>query len=72
MVSVGIDVSKGKSTVCFLTDYGEVLYKSFEISHTEKDLSHMMDLISTTKEEVRAVMESTGSYHLPMLNCSTF
>ncbi len=68
MVSVGVDVSKGKSTVCFLTDYGEVLYKPFEISHTEKDLSHMVDLISSTKEEVRAVMESTGSYHLPILN----
>ena len=27
MDSVGVDVSKGKSTVCFLTDCGEVLYK---------------------------------------------
>lgn len=68
MVSVGIDVSKGKSTVCFLTSYGEVLYKPFEISHTERELSHLIDLISSVKEDVRAVMESTGSYHLPILN----
>jgi transposase len=34
MVSVGVDVSKGKSTVCFLTDCVEVLYEPFEISHT--------------------------------------
>lgn len=68
MVSIGVDVSKGKSTVCFLTDYGEVLYKPFEISHTGPDLSHLIDLISSTKEESRAVMESTGSYHLPILN----
>lgn len=68
MVSVGVDVSKGKSTVCFLTGYGEVLYKPFEISHTERDLSHLVDLISSVKEDVRAVMESTGSYHLPILN----
>ena len=68
MVSIGVDVSKGKSTVCFLTDYGEVLYKPFEISHTGPDLSHLIDLISFTKEEARAVMESTGSYHLPILN----
>lgn len=68
MVSVGIDVSKGKSTVCFLTGYGEVLYKPFEISHTERELSHLIHLISSVKEDVRAVMESTGSYHLPILN----
>ena len=68
MVSIGVDVSKGKSTVCFLTGYGEVLYKPFEISHTERDLSHLVDLISSVKEDVRAVMESTGSYHLPILN----
>jgi len=68
MVSVGVDVSKEKSTVCFLTGYGEVLYKPFEISHTERDLSHLVDLISSSKEDVRAVMESTGSYHLPILN----
>lgn len=68
MVSVGIDVSKGKSTVCFLKPYGEVLYKPFEVSHTEKELSHLLDLISSSTEEIRVIMESTGIYHLPILN----
>lgn len=67
MVSVGVDVSKEKSTICFLTNCGEVLYKPFEVSHTDRDLSHLIDLISSVKEDVRVVMESTGSYHLPIL-----
>lgn len=31
MVSIGIDISKGKSTVCFLKPYGEVLHKQYEM-----------------------------------------
>lgn len=32
MISVGIDVSKGKSTVCLLKPYGEVVSSPFEVS----------------------------------------
>lgn len=38
MISVGIDVSKEKSTVCILKPYGEVICAPYEITHTEKDL----------------------------------
>ncbi|SMC79576.1 hypothetical protein SAMN06296952_2786, partial [Oscillospiraceae bacterium] len=31
MISVGIDVSKEKSTVCILKPYGEVVCKPFEL-----------------------------------------
>lgn len=68
MVSVGIDVSKGKSTICFLKLYGEVVHKPFEAYHTENSLSHLIDLISSLNDEIRVVMEATGSYHLPILN----
>jgi len=68
MVSIGIDVSKGKSTVCFLKLYGEVLHKPFEVEHTESSLSHLINLISLIQEDVRVVMESTGIYHLPILD----
>ena len=34
MISVGIDVSKGKSTVCILKPYGEIVSKPFNITHT--------------------------------------
>lgn len=67
MVSIGIDISKGKSTVCFLKPYGEVLHKPFEILHTESGLNHLSELIISLKEDVKVVMEATGSYHVPVL-----
>ena len=33
MISVGIDVSKGKSTVCVLKPYGEIVCRPFEMQH---------------------------------------
>ena len=36
MISVGVDVSKGKSTVCILKPYGEVVSSPFEIHHVRK------------------------------------
>lgn len=67
MISVGTDVSKGKSTVCFMKPYGELLHKPFEVQHTESDLRHLVDQINTLTEETRVVMESTGAYHFPVL-----
>jgi len=58
MVSIGIDVSKGKSAVCFLKLHGEVLHKPFEIEHTESSLPHLINLISLIQEDVRVVMEA--------------
>nr|WP_330389779.1 transposase [Cellulosilyticum sp. I15G10I2] len=66
-ISVGIDISEGKSTVCILKPYGEVISKPFEISHTEKDLSELVRMIERLDDEVRIVMEATGDYHLPVL-----
>ena len=39
MLSVGIDVSKEKSTVCGMHHLGEIVFGPFEIAHTESDLS---------------------------------
>lgn len=33
MISVGMDVSKGKSTVCILRPYGELVKPVFEVTH---------------------------------------
>ena len=41
MISVGVDVSKEKSTICILKPYGEVIQKPFEVNHTEKELSKL-------------------------------
>ncbi len=67
MVTIGIDISKGKSTACFLKPYGEVLHRPFEIQHTESGLNHLLELISSLNEDARVVMEATGSYHVPIL-----
>ena len=67
MVSVGVDVSKGKSTVCFMRPYGEVLISPYTVQHCEKDLMHLVEQIHRLHDEVRVVMESTGSYHYPIL-----
>lgn len=68
MVSVGIDVSKGKSMVCILRPYGEVIQSPFEVQHTEQDLMLLVEKIQALPErEVRVVLEATGIYHLPVV-----
>ena len=70
MISVGIDVSKGKSTVCILKPYGEIVSKPFNITHTQKDLSELSSMLFRLNDEVKIVMEATGIYHLPVLTYS--
>lgn len=66
MISVGIDVSKGKSTVCILKPGGEVIKPPFEIDHTADELDSLVYLINSFDEETRVVLEDTGHYHLPV------
>lgn len=67
MVCIGIDVSKGKSTVCIMKPYGEIISRPYEIMHTEEDLRGLVNTIKTLKEDKKVVMEATGIYHLPVL-----
>ena len=67
MISVGVDVSKGKSTVCILKPYGEIVCSPFEVQHVEKDLDDFDGLLKKLDGEIRVVMEATGIYHLPVL-----
>ena len=69
MISVGIDISKGKSMVCILKPYGEVVAKPFEVRHTEHDLEALAAMLQKLNDEVKVVMEATGVYHLPVLTC---
>ena len=46
MNAVGIDVSKGKSTVAILRPGGEVIASPFEVSHNPKKFSELVNLIS--------------------------
>ena len=67
MLSIGIDVSKGKSTVCGMKPGGEIVYAPFEVQHTREGMSELVSLLRSSGEEVRAVLESTGSYHCPVV-----
>jgi hypothetical protein len=67
MYAVGIDVSKGKSTVAINLN-GELIVKPFEFEHTEDGISKLLDKIKDIdKEEIKFVMEATGIFHLPIL-----
>lgn len=69
MICIGMDVSKGKSTVCIRRQGGETLREPFELQHTEEDLDALCAFLEELSqlEEVRVVMEATGIYHLPVL-----
>ena len=58
MISVGIDVSKEKSTVCILKPYGEIVMKPKDVQHTESELSKLVGELQELQEEIRVVMEA--------------
>ena len=65
---VGIDVSKGKSTVAILSVEGEIIEEPFEITHDIDGLGYLEEkLKKLPKEDLKIVMEETGTYHLPVL-----
>ena len=66
MLSVGIDISKEKSTVCLMRPFGEIVADPFEVAHTETDLSELSRMIKRLDSDVRIVLEATGIYHLPV------
>ena len=66
MISVGMDVSKGKSTVCIMKPGGEVLRKPFELTHTQEGIRTFAEFIRSLNDDVKFVMESTGHYHWPV------
>ena len=66
MNSVGIDVSKGKSTVVALRPMGEVALPPTEYLHTEIELEKLAYTILALGEDTRVVMEATGRYHKPV------
>ena len=66
MNAVGIDVSKGKSTVAVLRPFGELVVSPFDVSHNPKELSQLVTLLKTLDGDTKVVMEYTGIYYLPI------
>jgi transposase len=66
---VGIDVSKGKSTVAIISVVGEVVEETFEITHDLAGLKLLEEKVKDiSKDDLKIVMEETGTYHLPIFS----
>ena len=63
MISVGIDISKDKSTICMLRPYGEIVEAPYNVDHTEQALNVLIERIKSFDEDVKVVLEATGGYH---------
>ena len=63
MNSVGIDISKGRSTIAVMRPFGEVVISPFEVRHTGSELSKLARQLKSLDGETRVVMEATGNYH---------
>ena len=68
MNAVGIDVSKGKSTVTVLQPFGVVIAEPFEVLHTADELKKLVTFIKSLSGETKVVMEYTGAYYEPIAN----
>lgn len=66
MNAVGIDVSKGKSTVAIMQPFGKVVAEPFEVSHTDTELKNLACFLEKLPGETRIVMEYTGNYWQPI------
>lgn len=66
MNSVGIDISKGRSTIAVMRPFGEVVISPFEVCHTASELSELARRLKSLDGETRVVMEATGNYHAPV------
>ena len=65
--AVGIDVSKGKSTIAVLQPGGTVVRKPCDVKHSSSDLKSLVDYISSLEGDTKAVLECTGRYHEPVV-----
>ena len=66
MNAVGIDVSKGRSTVAILRPMGEVVQMPEDVMHDAISLERLAYKILALGEETKVLMEATGRYHEPV------
>lgn len=66
MNAVGIDVSKGRSTVAILRPMGEVVMTPEDIFHEADGLGDLADRILSLEGDTKVLMEATGRYHEPV------
>lgn len=64
--AVGIDVSKGKSTIAVMRPFGEIILSPFEITHSSSDLKMLSNTLKELDGDTRIIMEYTGKYYQPI------
>ena len=67
MNAVGIDVSKGTSTVAIIRPFGEIVRKPFDVIHSKQGLSELANLILALEGDTKVVLENTGKYSDPVI-----
>lgn len=67
MISIGIDVSKEKFTVCALEQGSKIIWKPIDVYLNKKEVEELIEKLEKLKEEIKITMEATGKYHLPIL-----
>ena len=65
--AVGIDVSKGRSTVAVLQPGGVVIRKPFDVYHNQNEMNDLVTFIKSLDGDTKAVLECTGRYHRPIV-----
>ena len=66
MNAVGIDVSKGRSTVTIRRPGDIVIMPPHDIPHTQSTINDLIDLIRGLDGETKVCMEHTGRYYEPV------
>ena len=66
MNAVGIDVSKGKSTVAIYGPGDKVIFKPQNFRHTQSELNSLVKIIKDLGGETKVCMEHTGRYYEPV------
>ncbi|MBQ3356734.1 MAG: IS110 family transposase, partial [Oscillospiraceae bacterium] len=66
ITAVGIDVSKGKSTVAARRPGGEIVLMPFTVLHTAAGLAELTHTLQGLDGDIRVVMEHTGMYWRPI------
>ncbi len=63
MNAVGIDVSKGRSTVCIMQPLGIVIAEPYDVSHNAQELKELVERLKLLSGETKVVMD------VHFLNC---
>ena len=52
MNSVGIDISKGRSTIAVMRPFGEVVISPFEVRHTDSEMSNVVYVDAASESNI--------------------